>query len=168
MSEQFWSSVVGALLGALAAGAISIYVARWVFRSEREARAKELDAEHARRDQERAEDKRQESFKLRVDAVSELLSVVRKFGSQGGFSSIPIELENATRALLLDGTEDSYIAYQWVTMQLTRTATAATAGRGNIAPQTSKLITAMLLAWVRQEEQGALRTMKTDLANQQD
>lgn len=165
MSDQFWSSVVGALLGAAAAGLISLLVARWIFRSERDARALELTDEHARRDRERAEDQRYELRKLRVETVSSLIGTLRKYAASGGFSGIPIELENATSSLLLDGTNDSYTVYQWVSMQLGRISQASVEGKGNVAPQTSRVIISMLLGWVRDEEQGVLATMKQNLAD---
>jgi len=141
MSDQFWSSVAGALVGALAAGVISALIAWRVFAGERKARQ-----------QERLQESRDVALRLRTTAVSELITALRQIANSDGFEEIPPHLQNAAQALLLDGTEESFIVYKYVLMELGYIAEYTGA-----APATNALITAdatisMLIAWVRDEK----------------
>jgi hypothetical protein len=133
MSDQFWSSVVGALAGALTAGIISALIAHAVFKAERKARETETDADRKRRGKERQEEAREAIVRLRTLAVSELVALIRAAGNSGGFGSIPPAIQNAAQALLLDRTDESYIVFRWVMLKLGYIADCSARGQGNVA-----------------------------------
>lgn len=151
MSDQFWSSVIGALVGALAAGIISALIAWRV-----------LAAERATREREQVEEAGRAAIRLRTTAVSELITLVRERGYSGGFSAVPLNIQNAAQAMLLDQTDDSYVVYKWVMLKLRHVADSSAQGLGNLGPQIAEAIIAMLIAWIRSEP-GALANMRAEV-----
>lgn len=167
MSDQFWSSVAGALLGALAAGIISALIARAVFKAERKSREREVEREYARRDTERAQEAHEAVIRLRTTAVSELIVIARDTGTRGGFGAVPPLLQNAAQALLLDRSDESYTVYTWVMRKLNHIADYSARGQGNVAPQITETIIAMLIGWIR-DEAGVIPNMERENASADD
>jgi hypothetical protein len=109
MSDQFWSSVIGALVGALAAGIISALIARAVFKAERKAR----DADQV------ARDKRQ----LRADrtrAVAHIVALINENSLPNRYLyPLPIEIWHAAISLLaLDPTDEGQQAFDFINREL--------------------------------------------------
>jgi hypothetical protein len=141
MSDQFWSSVAGALVGALAAGAISVAVAIGIFRAEKN-----------RRTHEQQEQDWKAIRAARANAAAHLISVVNKWSRPygSGLAPVPLAISTAHLALIaFDPSDEALRAYDFVTQELGKAYPDSPRHKSDI--EIAGSIESALIYWIRHD-----------------